>query len=223
MKSWVLRLAVVVLLVGLPPLLTTERASACVCERPSPQDALDQSVAVFAGRPVGWEELDWATMPEVFLVEFKVTRVWKGPPYETRWVGDSSNDCGDRFEEGVEYLIYGYTTDYSGNGSQTLLRAVCSALPLWSARDYLDHLGTGRPPESGWIGPRPGELTAPEPAETGTGTLTRPQETNGWTIAVATGATVLFAVWGRVALHRRRSGTGARSLSASTAGRNWLS
>ena len=165
-------------------------------------EALEQAEAVFAGRAVGWEELDWHRF--LFLVEFKVTKVWKGVPYETRWVGDSSNDCGNFFEEGVEYLIYGAKVAHPDRNlqyrdSQILLMTLDFGTPLESAQEDLEYLGAGQAPVPGWGGPKPGEEAPPEPAETGTGTLTRSQQTDGWAIAMAAGAAVLLAGWGRIA------------------------
>ena len=124
-------------------------------------------------------------------------------------MGDSSNDCGDFFEESVEYLIYGVNVAHADRNlqyrdSQILLMTLDFATHFESAQEDLDYLGPGRPPVPGWMGPRPGESAPPEPAETGTGTLTRPQETDGWTIAMAAGVAVLLAGWGRLALRRRR-------------------
>ena len=207
MKAVALRLVAVGLLVGLPPILSAERASACTVEHRPVHDKVEESEAVFAGKPVRWEELEWSGT--LFLVEFRVTRVWKGPRYETRWVGDTRTDCGNAFKYGVEYLIYGAHVSHPDRNSQyrasqVLLMTLDFASALEHAQEDLDYLGPGQPPVPGWVGPKPGEEAAPQPGDTGTGTWQASQDGEGWWAALAVGAVVLLACLGQTALRRRR-------------------
>ncbi|MCY3507145.1 MAG: hypothetical protein OXH41_13380 [Chloroflexi bacterium] len=196
----------IALFVGLSLMLTAERASACIAEHLSVQESLERAEAVFAGRLVRFEALEWN--PSLFLVEFRVTRVWKGARYETRWVGDISNDCGNFFEAGVEYLIYGANVPHPDrNGqygdSRVLLMTLGFATSVENSVEDIDYLGPGQPPVPGWVGPRPGEEEPPMPADTGTGTSRGAPARDGWTVAVAAGAAVFLAGLGRMALRRR--------------------
>ena len=69
--------------------------------------------------------------------------VWKGPIAEhiTIWTGSGGGDCGYRFQEGVEYIVYVHSLDegYVGICSETA--------PVEFAQDDLVELGSGITPD----------------------------------------------------------------------------
>lgn len=81
MTSWVLRLSAIALLLVLSIVPAPGRVHACVCGAPpTVAEALENADTVFAGRVVS----------EGPVVEFLVSRVWKGEPLETIFLDDSS-------------------------------------------------------------------------------------------------------------------------------------
>ena len=140
MRSHVLRLAAIVVVLGLSPAMRTERAMACRLYAPpdSPLVSLEQSAAVFSGELVSID----GEFPVVLT--FEVARVWKGPVAETLVLTTSSlgaGDCGYPFEAGRAYLVY-------ANGGGDLLGVwLCNGtLPLEYAQEDLASLGRGRSP-----------------------------------------------------------------------------
>ena len=206
-----LRLVGVALLVGLPPLMTAEKVSACMCpEYLTIGEEMALSEAVFAGRVESWEEFDWQVEAWVVLVEFEVARVWKGPAYETRWVGAFPSDgfnCGAfSFDQGAEYLVYAATdAEISRTYPDTLWAFACERTRLLeAAEEDLDYLGPGQPPVLGWVAPRPEEQALPRPPDAGIWTLRGSTGIDGWTFAVGAGLAFLLAGLGRASLTRRR-------------------
>lgn len=163
MRPWLLRLAAIALLVGLPPLVRTERALACTCIYLDPQEAYSFHDIVFVGKAVRVhaipEEENRGVGGEI-VTEFRVSTVWKGPSYETLWVQSGwPGLCGFHFVEGEEYLVY--VTDWHPHGWGNLITSSCSQTRgLADGGDYLEALEEGRPPETGRVGPRPALLEA---------------------------------------------------------------
>lgn len=141
MRSHLLRLAAIVVLLGLSPALRPERAMACSCAPPdSPLVSLEQSAAVFSGELVSID----GEFPVVLT--FEVARIWKGPVAETLVLTTSSlgaGDCGAPLYPGEAYLIYAYETD-----EHELLAAwFCTRTkPLMYAEEDLEFLGEGEIP-----------------------------------------------------------------------------
>lgn len=148
MRPWLVRLAAIALLVGLPPALRTESALACSCgPPPGVWESVEEATAVFAGRVEaleGWESGDDYGVH----VTFAVSRVWKGPASaelvaNTRSLG--AGDCGAPLELGEEYLVYAY--------DETLDIWLCTrTLPLAYAEEDLATLGEGHVPVAGATG-----------------------------------------------------------------------
>ena len=81
-------------------------AFACTCAKPkTPEGALEQSTAVFAGKVTGIKIND-----SRLAATFDVDRTWKGISSEPIEVKTSTQDtaCGYFFEEDKEYLVYAY-------------------------------------------------------------------------------------------------------------------
>ena len=85
---------------------STVAAFACTCAKPkSPEGALEQSTAVFAGKVTGIKIND-----SRLAATFDVDRTWKGISSEPVEVKSSTQDtaCGYFFEEDKEYLVYAH-------------------------------------------------------------------------------------------------------------------
>ena len=164
MRSWLLRLAAVALLLGLPPALRTERVLACSCGGPpSIQESLEEATAVFAGRVVDMEA--WRTEDDYGIhVTFAVSRVWKGPAGAELVAYTSSlgaGDCGFPLELGEEYLVYAYDEAFE-------IWLCTRTAPIWYAEDDLEELGERHAPVAGATGEV--EVVAPpQPPAVGTG------------------------------------------------------
>ena len=146
MRSWLLRLAAITLVVGLPPAVRTESALACSCgEPPGLWESVEDATAVFAGRVVALE-----SRGNTFAVDvtFAVSRVWKGPAAPelvayTRSLG--AGDCGYPLELEEEYLVYAY--------DEALEIWLCTRTTRLMYAEYdLEALGEGRVPVAGATG-----------------------------------------------------------------------
>ena len=148
-------------LIGVGFVMAPHSAYACSCvQNPPPQEAMDRSAVVFAGRVVSlnlherpgdvWSGADPVT------VEFDVNRVWKGYDYQTMYLttARSGATCGFTFVEGEEYLVY---------SSDATTVSLCSRTRSKSeAKEDLAALGEGRFPASGAVGPTPTVSDLPE-------------------------------------------------------------
>lgn len=115
-------------------------AYACSCAAPAggseeerARRAAEGAQAVFAGEVSGIEYLSLGTIigsGDPVEVTFDVSRVWKGPAYETLTVetARSGASCGYDFDEGRQYLVYatGSAPDRDG-GPGSLQVGLCSA------------------------------------------------------------------------------------------------
>ena len=123
-----------------------ESAHACTCAPSgSPAEALERADAVFAGKVTsitfkGTSPYRLSSADPV-EVEFRVSRVWKGPRRETLTVEteNSGISCGYQFKKGRTYIVYA-TDGYTGMCSRTA--------PAWRAFADLMALGPGRQPEA---------------------------------------------------------------------------
>ena len=156
MRTWLLRLAAIALLLGLPPAVRPAPTSACSCPENYPlsiEEEWEGSRAVFAGRVVSHRVYNEETTP-VLITELRVTTVWKGPRYETIYLTDSPNTtCESWFAEDEEYLVYvsyGWTAP-----------GLCGR-KIWfpSAQDDLAVLGEGQSPQPGSSNRIPSALQA---------------------------------------------------------------
>ena len=134
-----------VLIVSLWLLAAPTPSHACSCIVPgSPSEELDKSAAVFSGKVVSVKEQSFfgttISSTDPTTVKFAIDQVWKGPvkPDMSFKTARSGASCGFTFVEGKEYIVY------SHDGANVSL---CSRTKLVSkAREDLDALGTGHPP-----------------------------------------------------------------------------
>ena len=103
MWAWLLRIVVAALLVGVPPSLAAERASACVCVAPpSFSEEVGTSDAVFAGRIVAVHLSQDRTQ---VIAEMEATRWWKGDRQQTVFLhSGGSADCVPWYDPGWQHL-----------------------------------------------------------------------------------------------------------------------
>ena len=120
-------------------------AQACSCAPPgSPAAALAEADAVFAGKvtsikPLGHPPFRMSSADPV-EVEFHVSRVWKGPRWETTVIKTELSDisCGYEFKKGGTYIVYVH------DGRTGLCTRTS---PAWRAFQDLMALGPGHSPE----------------------------------------------------------------------------
>ncbi|MBV9470259.1 MAG: hypothetical protein JO316_01065 [Abitibacteriaceae bacterium] len=130
--------------------LLVNTAFACDCDLPpSPQKALQQAAAVFAGQVIQIKTLDKKEYHGDYAmqVQFKVANSWKGVQGTQAVVqtgAEGGADCGFDFKAGQEYLVYAYALP----GEKTLITGICSRTrPIDDAVEDLAALG--RPVVSG--------------------------------------------------------------------------
>ena len=136
-----LAVALLALLAGAQP------AHACSCAPSgSPAEALERANAVFAGevvaiRPRGTSPYRLSSADPV-TVEFRVSRVWKGPRRETLTVETERSEisCGYEFKKGRKYIVYTWQGTRTGLCTRTA--------PAWMAFADFVALGQGSRPES---------------------------------------------------------------------------
>ncbi len=149
MRSWLLRLAAIALLLGLPPALMADSALACSCVESDPAEEFEWADVVVAGKAVSRGAIGAPA-------KFQVSRVWKGGRYATRSIdvggvirddgSVSINTCDPRFEQGEEYLVF--ALEEPGGTLQT---SRCGVFLLEHAQAYLNALGAGEPPVPGMV------------------------------------------------------------------------
>lgn len=122
---------------------------ACSCAMfASPQEALEQSAAVFSGEVVSLEK-DIKVIQssgDPVQVTFKVKSVWKGVAADkiTLSTAQSSASCGFEFVEGNSYLVY---ANGKGGEDGKLQASLCSrTMALSGATEDLVELGQGITP-----------------------------------------------------------------------------
>lgn len=199
MRTWLIRLSAIALLVGLAFAARTERAFACTCGGLTPLEVLayDEFEAVFAGEVIAGGGYN------VAVVEFQVSRVWKGDLDATEVMrkGGLGTTCDFGLEVGKEYLAYAYR-DQPG---EPLKVDLCTTPLLEYAYEELDldARGPGQPPGTGAV--VPGQGRVPQPPGTGTSMLWEPQlrAADGWVVALLVVATLALAGAGFATTVRR--------------------
>ena len=134
------KLFLLLFVVGSLLFINTPLVNACSCIVPDSQlDLLEISDAVFLGRVL---DIDRKFEGYGYSVKFEVEKYWKGI-FENNVIigtGFGGGDCGYRFENGEDYLVYAY-------GDNTLSTNSCSRTKLLaSAQDDLRELGEGNLP-----------------------------------------------------------------------------
>lgn len=199
MRKWLLPLTAIALLLGLLAGARPERASACSCAPLSLSQVLAAD-AVFAGEVVaGGRD----------LVEFKVSRVWKGDldAAESATMTGQGTSCEFDLDKGREYFVLADRR----HSNAPLRIGLCTVSSLPYALETLDSdaLGPGQPPGTGPVVPPLRESASPRPPATGFGTI--PAQRSGpaeshVTALLAAAAVVL--VGAGFAATRRRSRRG---------------
>ena len=133
--------ALLTLLTGAQP------AHACSCAPSgSPAEALERADAVFAGEVTSVKFSGASpyrlSSSALVTVEFRVTRVWKGPRWPTLTVETERSEisCGFEFKEGQNYIVYTWEGRRTGLCTRTA--------PAWMAFADFVALGPGSQPES---------------------------------------------------------------------------
>ena len=145
-RSSVLAVVGAVVLAALASLALPEPAHACSCAGSgSPKNALREADAVFFGKvtamTIDQRHPEQISSADPVLVEFNVSRVWKGPLRETMTVETERMgiSCGYEFAVGHRYVVYAYD---GHTGLCTRTRT------MWlAARDFAA-LGLGERPKS---------------------------------------------------------------------------
>lgn len=131
-------------LIGSIPAVT----SACSCaELPTVSEEMEHSDAIFSGKVMEITEKK-ANGYMTKSVLFEVTNTWKGVDESQVIIttGQGGGDCGFRFIEGQEYLVYATESDMYGAKSLTTI--MCDRTNTLSAlKDDLDVLGAGETPK----------------------------------------------------------------------------
>jgi hypothetical protein len=125
--------------------LSASTASSCTCfPKPSVEEALSQSTAVFVGRVMTWRYAKTEVSPGInasaYSYVFEVKRLYKGALSSevALLTGNGHADCGYPFEVGEEYLVYAY-------GNKVLGTNVCTRTTRISRADKdLAKLGVPR-------------------------------------------------------------------------------
>lgn len=140
-----LLLAVGVTLGLLAALGRPEPVHACTCAPSgSPAEALERADAVFAGEVTSVKFSGTSpyrlSSSALMTVEFRVSRVWKGPRLPTFTVETERSEisCGYEFKEGRKYIVYTWEGTRTGLCTRTA--------PAWMAFADFVALGPGQPP-----------------------------------------------------------------------------
>ncbi|WP_174615289.1 hypothetical protein [Virgibacillus ihumii] len=134
---------IVIFIIGSFPSIT----SACSCaELPSVEEEFERSKAVFSGKVVDIKE-KWSLRgytPKSVL--FEVTNTWKGVEQSQIIIttGQGGGDCGYKFTQGKEYLVY--ANESTMYGAKTLVSTMCDRTDVLSSSQDLEVLGEGKPP-----------------------------------------------------------------------------
>ena len=133
-------------IVGSLLVVNTAIVNACSCIQPtSPQESLEKSTAVFAGKVIDIDIPNGIVVSSAdpVKVTFRVSKIWKGPDYKTLILTTARNgaSCGYSFKENEEYIVYAYGEE------DTLSTGICSRTRLLSsAQTDLQELGQGNLP-----------------------------------------------------------------------------
>lgn len=125
----------------LPVVFGAPKAFACSCSTNPPNEAFENSAAVFTGTVT-----DIQHDAGSYNVQFSVDEAWKGVSEPMVAIATSDNDgtCGYDFQQGVKYLVYAYGSEGS------LQTGICNRTqPVADAYEDLAYLGEGHVPVSG--------------------------------------------------------------------------
>lgn len=126
----------------------TRRVYACTCPPQDPdsqvyvQSSLEHASAVFSGRVVKLQKLNFSELSQQWVVEvaFEVYKIWKGPSYKNFII--QTSPCGYPFLFNQEYLVFAY-----GDTGILYGDTYCSpTTELNNAQRYIQFLGDGKPP-----------------------------------------------------------------------------
>lgn len=130
-------------IVGSLLVVNTAIVNACSCIQPAPpQESLEQSTAVFAGKVVDIDVPSGIVIrsTDPVKVTFEVSKIWKGPDYKTLVLTTARGgaSCGYPFKQNEEYIVYTYGEE------DKLSTGICSRTRLLaSAQEDLQELGEG--------------------------------------------------------------------------------
>lgn len=136
MRSVSLFLALVVMIGGVVSVPRVAQACSCAVmggesERERTREAAKRATAVFSGEVVNIEPSGSAfSSAAPVRVVLDVSRVWKGPAYETLTVetARSGASCGYDFDEGRRYLVYADKSSLpEGGDTESLQVGLCGA------------------------------------------------------------------------------------------------
>ena len=162
-------LALAALIVGAAFHAFTPTASACMCPSLTPEEELEQADTVFLGELVSIRRIgqfprdsDDLFTQLLDVLEFKVSEIWKGHPYETMYVHTYPRDWDENIYLGGTceggYLFWG------GEGERFIVfvsddrvdLSLCGSSEHGSqARNYFAVYGKGRAPEPESVAPMP--------------------------------------------------------------------
>ena len=135
------KIFLLLLLIGSLLVVNTTVVNACSCIQPAPpQESLEQSTSVFAGKVIDIDVPSGIVVSSAdpVKVTFEVSKIWKGTNYKTLVVTTSryEESCGYLFKQGEEYIVYTY-----GEGDK-LNTGICSRTKLLAnAQEDLRELG----------------------------------------------------------------------------------
>lgn len=150
-KGRYLLLATTVVLSLLTLFMLPRTTHACLCASSgSPKEAMAKADAVFLGKVIA-VHLPGPTLrngqpvissADMVKVDFRVSKVWKGPRREILTVETERSEisCGFEFEEGRRYIVYTWGGNRTGFCTRTA--------PAWLAARDFTALGFGERPES---------------------------------------------------------------------------
>jgi hypothetical protein len=122
---------------------------ACSCAQPQTVEAeLSRSKEVFAGRVLEVKEHRSLNGSMTKAALFEVNQIWKGGSESQIiiYTGSGGGDCGVRFEEGEEYLVYAYPSTMYGD-KELLITIICDRTKVMvQAQEDLAILGEGKVP-----------------------------------------------------------------------------
>ena len=173
--TYAAKLALIATLCGLWLFSGAGQVEACSClPLPSPSEALAESTVVFAGEVVAIRGLtDRRVLSDnpddtfEFLVELRVSTVWKGPGYDTIFVMTGRDTCEFGFSEGQRYVVYAYRP---WKGALPEVSICTRTRNADQASEDLAWLGDGHTPKPGttaplppWMFPTPTPTATPTP------------------------------------------------------------
>lgn len=122
---------------------------ACSCAQPQTvKDQFSRSEAVFSGKVLEVKEQKNLNGSMTKAALFDVSRIWKGGTESQIIIhtGSGGGDCGFKFENGKEYLVYAQPSTMYGD-KELLVTIICDrTVALDQAQEDLAVLGEGKLP-----------------------------------------------------------------------------